>query len=1019
MRLVSIGGVGAFAIAVLWHHLVALPSYSQDDPRLVAPTPPRTPEEERRGFRLPPGFEIQLVASEPDIHKPMNLAFDDRGRLWVTDTLEYPFPAPADRPGRDSVKILEDRDGDGMADRVITFADGLNIPIGILPVANGAIVYSIPNVYLMLDTDGDDRADVRQVLFGPFGYADTHGMVSSLTWGMDGWVYATHGFANTSTIRARDGSRITMHSGNTFRFTSDGSRVQQYTWGQVNPFGMSADVFGNLYTADCHSRPIMMLLRGAYYQSFGKPHDGLGFAPEICDSDHGSTGIAGIVYYQGGRFPPQFQDTIFVGNPVTNRINHDRTRRVGSTIYAHQQADFLTSEDPWFRPVNLVLGPDDALYVADFYNCIIGHYEVPLTHPRRDRERGRIWRIIYRGDDARPYRPPVADFAKASDAELVALLGHHNPTVRTKAANQLATRGSTCLPLVQAATTHADALVRQQALWVLERLEKLEAQHLSQALRDGSPLVRTAAARILSERAALPPEHAEQLLELLHDPDGMVRRFAADALGQHPSPRHIEPLLKAWAAAPGDDPQLVHTLRMALRNQLRPAEHWSAIKPDLLTSDQVRRLCDICLGLPTVQSAEFLMKHLGTPALEGVSLTGPIRHIARYGSPEAVGALTDFVRSHRPQNIGHQLQMLRAYLDGTRERGAAMDQTARGWAKNVLTQALSSADDGVVQPALETAAQLRLPALASRLREIAEDRRRHEDRRASAWQALIALDAPGQVAPLGELLGQGNEAATMREKAAALLASINSPQARAELVRHLPTAPARVQTAIAMGLAATREGAEDLLQAIAAGKASAWLLQERVVESRLRAAKPERLEERLRELTRGLPPADQQVAEIIQKRRSRFLAVAADPARGAKVFEQHCANCHTLAGKGARVGPQLDGIGIRGLERLLEDLIDPNRNVDQAFRASLILRSDGQLLQGLVLREEGAVVVLADDKGKELRIPAEDIAERKLSPLSPMPANLIAQIPEPEFYDLVAYLLQQRTPPAPTGGMEK
>lgn len=984
---------------------------SQDDPRLVAPTDPKTPEEERKAFRLPPGFEAQLVASEPDIHKPMNLAFDDRGRLWVTESVEYPFPAPPERKGRDAIKILEDLDGDGKADKITTFADGLNIPIGVLPIRNGAIVYSIPNIYLMLDTDGDDKADVREILYGTFGYIDTHGMCSSLTWGPDGWIYATHGFANTSTLRAKDGSSITMHSGNTFRFKPDGSRIEQYTWGQVNPFGMSMDAFGNIFTADCHSRPIMMLLRGGYYQSFGKPHDGLGFAPEICPSDHGSTGIAGIVYYQGGHFPPEYKDTIFLGNPVTNRINHDRTERSGSTIRAIQQKDFLVSDDPWFRPVNLVLGPDGALYVADFYNCIIGHYEVPLTHPRRDRERGRIWRIVYKGENTPPYRSPLADFARAKDEELIEALGHINPTVRTKAANQLVERGSAVVPLVLSASHSEEPLRRQQALWILERLGNLDAKRLLEAMDDDSPLVRTAAARILSERRILDAALNARLIQALKDSDGMVRRFAADALGRHPAPRHLLPLLDAWSEASAEDPQLIHTLRMALRDQLRPAGHWSALASLPLTEDRIRRIADVCLGLPTPEAAAFLMDRLGSEALRGTPMHAQVRHIARYGEPQTVEKLTAYVRSDRPDDLGHQQMLLRSYHEGARERGGRFDEEARTWAERVVGRLLTASDPGLLQAGLDLAGQLRIVSTAPRLREISQDRKQPEDRRLAAMQALIALDAAGQVEPLGRLIADGSEAISLREKAVNALAGINSPAARAELVKHLPTVPARLQVAMAVGLAASREGAEALLRAIAEGKASARLLQERAVEGRLRNANPPRLSERLTELTKGLPPADQRIAELLRSRHRGFLSASADAARGAKVFEQHCANCHTLAGKGAKVGPQLDGIGIRGLDRLLEDIIDPNRNVDQAFRSTLILRTDGQLLQGLVLREEGAVLVVADEKGKEIRIDAADVAERKPSVLSPMPANLIEQIPEPDFYDLLAFLLEQKAPP--------
>src|SRR5262245_40040691 len=199
--------------------LALAPVAHADDPYAshVAKTPPRSPEEERKLFRLPPGFEVQLVACEPEIHKPLNLAFDARGRLWVTDTVEYPYPAPPDRKPRDCVRILDDFGPDGRARKVTTFADGLNIPIGLMPIRDGVILHSIPNIYRLRDTDGDGKADTRELLYGSVGYRDTHGMTSAFTRGFDGWLYACHGYANQSEIKARNGSAVRLQSGNTYR----------------------------------------------------------------------------------------------------------------------------------------------------------------------------------------------------------------------------------------------------------------------------------------------------------------------------------------------------------------------------------------------------------------------------------------------------------------------------------------------------------------------------------------------------------------------------------------------------------------------------------------------------------------------------------------------------------------------------------------------------------------------------------------------------------------------------------
>lgn len=432
--------------------LVAITALPAADTKLVRDTEALTPAEEQTRLHVPEGFEIQLFASEPMINKPINMALDARGRLWVSSTVEYPHAAKRERwaddqgtrvkDSRDAIKILEDTDGDGRADKVTDFADGLNIPTGVLPWhmpehKAGCIAWSIPNIWYFADTDGDDKADVREVIFGPLGYEkDTHGMCSSFRLGLDGWVYATHGFNNTSHFKAKDGSTLELHSGNVFRFKPDGSRVERWTHGQVNPFGLCWDRYGNLYSADCHSSPLYQLIRGAHYPSFGRPHDGLGFAPVMCGHSHGSTGISGIVYIDSGVWGPEWDDHTFVGNVVTSTVNHDKITFHGSTPQANEAPDFLTSDDPWFRPVDLQLGPDNALYIADFYNKIIGHYEVPLEHPGRDKERGRIWRVV-----KKDLKPEARDFTRMTPVQITTEIGSPNSARRRLALEEVRERG--------------------------------------------------------------------------------------------------------------------------------------------------------------------------------------------------------------------------------------------------------------------------------------------------------------------------------------------------------------------------------------------------------------------------------------------------------------------------------------------------------------------------------------------------------------------------------------------------
>jgi putative heme-binding domain-containing protein len=979
----------------------------------VASTDPRTPAEEQKGFHLPPGFEIQLVAAEPDIRKPINIAFDARGRLWVTGSVEYPYAAKDSSKARDTVKILEDFGPDGRARKVSTFAGGLNIPIGVLPTRRGAIVYSIPNIYRLSDTRGKGKADKREVLLGLYGHRDTHGMTGEFTRGFDGWIYACHGFLNTSTVKGRDGSEITMNSGNTYRFREDGSHVEYFTHGQVNPFGLSWDALGNLYSCDCHSRPVYQLLRGAYYPSFEKGHDGIGFGPEMLTHDHGSTAIAGITYYAADHFPAGFHDNVFIGNVVTNRINRDRLEAHGSSYRAIEQPDFLKSDDPWFRPVDIKLGPDGALYVADFYNRIIGHYEVPLDHPGRDRERGRIWRIVYRGPGGKGQpRAPRQDWTRASVPDLVADLAHPNLTVRMMATNQLVERGGK--PGVEAVRRlmkpASKPFQRMHGLWVLERQGVLDDATLAAGAWDKNRGVRVHAMRILSGRKEFPRALRELALEGMTDKDPLVRRCAAEALGSHPAAANVLPLLDLRHKVPAEDTHLLHVVRMALRDQLSRRDTWKGLRPEEWGEKDARAVADVCPGVHVLEAADFLLKHLRRFPETGDRLYAYVRHIARFGKKGTEQQLLELVRGNQADNLMHQRNLLKEVYNGTQARGTRLSAETRKWGEALTRKLLTSKDAGEFLAGADLAGMLKMKGVVATLLAAATGRGERADRRVTAMNALVAIDPKKHIPALGKILDNGGEPLPIREHAAGLLGQINRPESRAELIKVLPAATARLQNRIAVELARSREGAEKLLEAVTAGKASARILQDRLVALRLAETRLPRLKERIAKLTAGLPEPDKKLHDLLKQRREGFARARPDAARGAKVFEKNCANCHQIANKGAKIGPQLDGIGIRGLERLLEDVLDPNRNVDQAFRLTTLTLKNGKIESGLLLKEEGQVLVLADAKGKEVRVPKKQVAEKVISQISPMPANFAEEevIAEKDFYDLMAYLLEQR-----------
>jgi putative heme-binding domain-containing protein len=1020
----------ALAAALLPLTVIMLPAAAAGPPEAVSSAPPRTPDAERKAFRLPEGFVAELVAAEPQIHKPLNLAFDDQGRLWVTDTLEYPYPVEVGTAGRDGVKILSDFGPDGRAGKVTEFATGLNIPIGVLPLPGGreALVHSIPQIYRISDTDGDGRADRKAPLYQTYGHRDTHGMTNAFTWGFDGWVYACHGFSNDSTVKGSDQQAITMQSGNTYRMRADGSHLEYVTHGQVNPFGLTFDPLGNLYSCDCHTRPVYQLLRGAWYPSFGKPHDGLGFGPEMAAHDHGSTAISGIVYYAADHFPPAYRDTVFIGNVVTNRINHDRVEWTGATPKAVEQPDFLVSDDPWFRPVDIELGPDGALYVADFYNRIIGHYEVPLDHPGRDRERGRIWRIVYRGKDGKgtpPTMPRVVPKAER-EAAAVANLGHPNLAVRMTASNELAARefARPVAEVLEAVARDDSPARRVHTLWLLHRwgrADLLDDGLLAFAASDADRAVRIHALKILAERPSLAPAFASLARTKLQDAEPLVRRAAAEVLGRHPDLANVRPLIALKTSTSPQDTHLVHVVRMALRDQLRDDRAWAELAGLKLDDREAAAVVDVATGVPSAPASAFLFDYDRRHPVGHATLTEHVHHIARYGEPATAPELLAFLRRQGAESKSErrrldQVDLLLAMQQGVQERGGKLGDDVRGYAEELTGALLGSKVDEEVMRGIGLAGTFRLTGLKDRLASIATASKAPAHQRAEAMTSLATVDAGAAVPVLARVLGDPAAPNPARERAATILAQAGGKRASQALADALPIAPEPLQAVIAAGLALRKEGAETLLGAVAAGKASARLFQDGRVAGALKNAGVENLNARLETLLKGLPPADAKVRELIARRRGGFDPSMIDAEAGAKVFETNCAACHQLNGKGAKIGPQLDGVGLRGIDRLMEDVLDPSRNVDQMFRVTNLALKDGAVVSGLLLREEGEVLVLADAQGKEVRVPRDSVEERTSAQLSPMPANFGEQVPEADFYQLIAYLLRQRPAEGATAG---
>ena len=516
---------------------------------------PLPAEIQQSTFGLPPGFVAELVAAEPDGGKFVALQFDHAGRLWAMTALEYPLDANEAgeearalfaRGGRDRVVVFDTPTRPGRQ-QARTFADGLVMPLGLLPYRGGAFVQYGPEIRYYVDANRDGRAEGYSTILGGFGIEDSHLFPHQFTRAPGGWLWLAQGAFNYSEVRTSDGKVTPFNKTKLARWRPDGSRFEIIGWGPCNIWGLVLDRHGEAFIQEANDQgwPMMPFLEGASYPLCGDdvPRPYAPPFPKTGGREMGGTGLSGLALSEGAdSFPGDWRDVFFVNNPITRKIQAIRLHRsadpgdsaAGPRAYGNgwqleHLPDFALSSDPWFRPVAMTFGPDGCLYVVDWYNQIISHNEVPRKHPERDKARGRIWRFRHQ---SQPHRIEVPNLYEVPEMDLLHHLAAVNTWEATAAWHEIVDRNAEGLApglaaILDDASRPADLRIR--ALWCLEELGRLERPHILTSLAAPERSLRREALRAAATLPAtrLPADEAVALArQSLDDSDRLVRQEA-------------------------------------------------------------------------------------------------------------------------------------------------------------------------------------------------------------------------------------------------------------------------------------------------------------------------------------------------------------------------------------------------------------------------------------------------------------------------------------------------------------
>ncbi len=996
--------VGILAFFVITNHFAARVLAQRDLKNIPDPDP----EVERKSFQVAEGFEVNLFAADPMLAKPIQMNWDAAGRLWIASSEVYPQIEPGQK-ANDKILVLEDTDGDGRADKTTVFANGLLIPTGVEPDRVGpngssAFVANSTELLHLSDTDGDGKADTSRIVLSGFGTEDTHHILHTFRWGPDGCLYFNQSIYIHSHIETPWGVRR-LGGGGIWRFRPESWRLEVLCRGFVNPWGHHFDDWGQSFATDgAYGEGINYVFPGAAF--FTAP----GASRILKGLNPGSPKHCGLEIVGGSHLPPEWQ-----GNMLTNDFRGNRVCRFvisedGSGYGSREQPALIKTSHVAFRPIDVKLGPDGAIYIADWYNPIIQHGEVDFRDPRRDHTHGRIWRVTAKGRPLVP-RPKLID---SSVDELLDHLKSPEPWTRHFAKRVLKERGAAeVVPALKAWLKRLnrddanDEHHRLEALMTFQSLDQPNSELLDRLLSADDPRARAAATRVLVNlHPEIPIDAAiDRLGTLVQDKHPRVRLEAVRALSLVQQPQAAE--LAMMALDQPMDRFLDYALWLTVR-ELQP--QW------LRTAREGLRSTEMGFG-GNVRHQIFALRAVETPDVVRPLLTllragkvpadeeeSVLTTIGALGGPAELSLVLDLAVAADDTSSSRRANLLTALTRASQQRRQLKPEGDLG--RLGLLIAKTTEDEAVRVLAVRAAGLWQVRSLRPQLLQLARGAETAPALRQSAMDAIAQFGGLANLETLEQLSGAVNPFA-VRAMAVGALTTMQLHTAATRAVEVLAeSGNDKDATNIFNRFIQRKDGPKALAAALADRKLTADVAKIGIRLAKISGREQTELIEALAK-SGSLSAGPNQLTPDEMQRMVKDVLEHGDAVRGEEVFRRkdlNCLKCHSIAGAGGQAGPDLVSIGASAqIDYLIDSLLDPNKQVKEGFHSLVVATNDGRVLTGLRVRQSDGELVLRDAEHRDVSIPINSIEEQKTAG-SIMPAGLTDPITTGELLDLVRFL---------------